>query len=307
MKVLLTGAGGFVGQVVIEKLVQNGHAVIATDQQLPTITDESILTIEGDLTSKGIIDRCFEHKPEAIIHLAALPGGAAESDPELSFAVNVEASLYLMRRASKLGKTRFVYASTIAVIGDNMPMDGVYDESALKPSLHYGIHKNMMEVALEGLSRRGDIDGIGLRLPGILARPPGPSGLKSAFLSELFYAVENGQPITLPMSRDSTIWAMSVDQCAENFVHAISIDLSQIGEKRTLTLPAIYCTLQGLSETILAHKLQSPNLISYEPDERLQAIFGSHPELHARASEALGFNHDGTLAKLVENIYSRIG
>ena len=306
MKVLLTGAGGFVGRVVTKKLVERGHSVIATDQRLPAMTNESVITIQGDLTSNDIIDRCIQHKPEAVIHLAALPGGASESDPYLSFAVNVEASLNLMMKASQLGAIRFVYASTIAVIGEGMQKDGVDDKSPLKPSLHYGIHKNMMEVALEGLSQRGDIDGVGLRLPGILARPPGPSGLKTAFLSDLFYAIKNEQSISLPMNSDSMIWNMSVDRCAENFLHALQFDTKQMEGKRTINLPAIVCTLGELTDAALAFKNQSASLIRYEPDENIQAKFGNFPMLHATSAEALGFINDDTLKDMVSRIYSRI-
>ena len=80
-----------------------------------------------------------------------------------------------------------VYASSVAVYGGDLP-ERMNEAAELHPELSYGTHKAMVESAVSDLARRGDVDGRVLRLPGIVARPREPNGLRSAFMSDLMRA-----------------------------------------------------------------------------------------------------------------------
>src|SRR4029077_280398 len=108
-----------------------------------------------------------------------------------------------------------VFASSVAVYG--APLPPVVDDATLpKPTLSYGAHKLIGEVLVADFSRRGWIDGISLRLPGIVARPPQPSGLLSAFMSDIFWKLAAGEPFTCPVSPQAVAWWMSVRCCVDN-------------------------------------------------------------------------------------------
>ena len=100
----------------------------------------------------------------------------------------------------------------------------VDDITPLRPQLVYGAHKAMTEQWLATLSRRGALDALSLRLPGIVARPPGPSGMKSAFMSDVFHALRVGKPFTSPVAADATMWLMSVETVVAALLHALTLD-----------------------------------------------------------------------------------
>jgi len=309
MSILITGAAGFVGRAVVDQLLARSEKVIALDRDTSALSPaDNLVLIEGELTDSACLDKCFEAKPEKVIHLAALPGGAAEADPVGSFNTNVAATVDLMHRTAGLGGVpRFVFSSTIAVFGDPLPEGGVDDNTPLKPKLFYGMHKQMAEIALGTLSRRGMIDGLGLRLPGIVARPSGASGMKSAFMSDIFHAIKSGAPYEIPVSERAQLWLMSVQQCAENLVKALSISADALPESRIMTLPAIRAGMKEMEMAIANHCGIAPNNISYKPDAQLEAAFGCHPALSAEAAEAAGLCADGDLSSLVNNVFENLG
>ncbi|MES2300836.1 MAG: NAD-dependent epimerase/dehydratase family protein, partial [Pseudomonadota bacterium] len=181
MRILVTGAAGFVGQALVASLRER-HAVVATDSAPDPFAAQQIRYVQGDLTDVAILDEACRDGVDALIHLATVPGGAAEQDPATAFAVNVAATAYLLDRVASGGtKPKVLFASSIAVLGDPLP-PLVDDCTPLRPRMVYGAHKAMIEQWIATLTRRGTIDGLSLRFPGVVARPKGPSGLKSAFM-----------------------------------------------------------------------------------------------------------------------------
>jgi nucleoside-diphosphate-sugar epimerase len=294
MRVIVTGAAGFVGRSLVARLRQN-HDVVATDRRLPPNIDG----IAGDLSEPGFAERLVAGGCQALIHLATIPGGAAEQDPDLAWRVNVDATRRLVDAVVAGGPgARFVYASSIAVFGEPLPT-AIDDESEIAPRLLYGGHKAVAESWLATQSRRGALDAISLRLPGIVARPRDGAGLKSAFMSDLFHSIAAGEPFTLPVSGAATVWLMSVRCCARNLAHGILAE-GQMPDSRALTLPAIRTTMAELVASIGRHTGRVPQ-IDYAPDEALEAAFGRLPLLTTRVADALGFVHDGDLDTLVAN------
>ena len=165
----------------------------------------------------------------------------------------------------------------------------------------FGAHKAMMEHAVALFTNRGLIEGVTLRLPGILARPKGPSGMKSAFMSNLFHALKAGEPFTCPVSASGTIWAQSVARCADNFLHALSVDQGLLPPNYAVTLPALRITMGELANEIARAVGVSSNLVSYAPDSGLEIAFAAQPPLATPAAEHAGFAHDGSIAALVAN------
>lgn len=290
MKILVTGAGGFIGRAVVRHLSPL-HEVVAVDRSLAGLPG-----IEGDLRDASVQQRILDSHCAAILHLATIPGGAAEQDPALAWDVNVDATHALIEAATRSVRApHFVFASSIAVFGDPLPPQ-IDDDTPAAPQMLYGAHKSMMETWIDNQTRRGALRGLSLRLPGIVARPRGPSGMKSAFLSELFHALKAHEPITLPVSPLATTLLMSVQRVAANFAHTLSC--GAIGH---LNLPALHVTMSDLVAAVAAVTGTSTARVSWEPDAALEAQFGALPPLSARRAEAFGFAHDGDLEGLVRS------
>ncbi len=307
MAVVVTGAGGFVGRALVKRLIERGDTVVALDSIADHIP-AGARVVAGDIADPVVRAEAFRDGCAALVHLATVPGGAAEADPAASRRINIDA-MYDLLDAAKTGgnKPRVVYASSIAVFGDPLPAEGVDDTTPLAPKMVYGGHKAMMEVAVSMMHHRGEIEGVSVRLPGILARPKGPSGMKSAFMSDLFHALRAGEPFVCPVSESATIWAQSVTQCATNLVHALDMDASRMPVTRAVTLPAQCINMGALAAEIARQTASSAALVSYQPNAALEAAFGSHPPLATPAAERCGFAHDGDLATLVTNALDAIG
>lgn len=296
-QVLVTGAGGFVGQALVPALA-NRYRVIAVDRAgmdfaaLPRVT-----ALPGDLDDQRLIAAATAQPLDAVVHLATIAGGATEANPALAARINVAASMALIDAASARGDCpRVLFASSIAVFGDPLPTH-VDDDTPLAPVLRYGAHKAMVEEWIATMTRRGAIRGLSLRLPGIVARPLAPSGMKSAFLSNLFHALKAGEPITLPVSAEATCWLLSRRTLIDQIDRALEF-LHDPADAR-LTLPALRVRMGDLIEEVIRQTGSNRALVSHMPVLAIEAAFGSQPPLSTPRADALGLRHDGSLAALV--------
>jgi nucleoside-diphosphate-sugar epimerase len=298
MTIVITGAGGFVGRQIVARLLARGDSVVAIDSQAAGIP-AGARVVAGNLADPAVRAAALAQGCDAVVHLATVPGGAAEADPTASRRINIDAMYELLLEAAEVGqRPRFVYASSIAVFGDPLPPH-VDDATPLAPKMIYAGHKAMMEHAVAMFSHRGLIDGVTVRLPGILARPQGPSGMKSAFMSNLFHALRAGQHFTCPTSATATIWAESLPCCVDNFMHALTLDSALLPPGRAVTLPALRLSMGELSAQVAQACHVPAELVDFAPDAALEAAFGAQPPLSTTAALAAGFANDGDAATLV--------
>lgn len=123
-QVLVTGGGGYLGSVLCLELLRAGQKVMVLDNLtfggqalLPMLSHEDFRFVPGDIRDPEAITRGLEGAT-AIVHLAAIVGDpACAAAPDLAVAVNREASLALLARASTAGVTRLVFASTCSNYG----------------------------------------------------------------------------------------------------------------------------------------------------------------------------------------------
>ncbi|MCO6187580.1 NAD-dependent epimerase/dehydratase family protein [Rhizobium sp. L1K21] len=301
MKVVVVGAGGFIGQTVSKQLAGMGQPkkitlVDAVDFSAPD--DQRIEKHIGDLADSRMRRRFLDGADKVIV-LAAILGGAAEANYALARKVNVDATLDLFEEIKQLNSgARVVFASTIAVYSKPMP-DPVTDAAPFGPTMVYGAQKLMMEVALSNFSAKGWLDGISLRPSGVMARDGVDAGLKTAFMSRLFWAVRRGEDISLPVRPDSRTWLTSVETVAHNFVHGAF--LPEVGPQKALTLPALSLTFGELAEALRRRFPESKSRVTFDPDSEIVSLFGSYPGLVTETADRLGFKRDANADELIQN------
>lgn len=307
MKVLVTGADGFIGRFLVGRLLHTEveglrpvtRLTLLDRASAATTQDARVTAIPGDLTDAAVLSRAFAGGVDCVFHLASIPGGAAEQDFQLGLDVNLEGMVALLEAARTAGsRPRFVYASTIGVYG--VPMPDLIDEDTLpEPSMSYGAHKYIGEVLVSDYTRKGYLDGVTLRLPGIVARPSA-GGMLSAFMSEMIRKVTAGEPYTCPVSAQGKSWWMSRACVVDNLLRAAALPGEQIQQRRAWLLPVQHASMAEIVQALAnVHGPDRAGLVRYGENEPLEAQFARMPPLSCPTSVAAGFRHDGTLEALV--------
>lgn len=194
MKVLVTGANGFVGSWLCDKLQGQGHQVVRVTRNHPCANPSHNHIEIGDIDEKTDWSGALQGV-EVVIHTAARVHVLHESvtDPLSEFRhVNIDATVRLAEQAAEAGVRRFIFISTIGVLG-NYSKTPMNEERRPSPPNAYSASKKEAEVRLMQVADRKGIEVVILRPPLVY----GP-GVKANFL-RLMQAVDRGLP--LPFGR----------------------------------------------------------------------------------------------------------
>jgi D-erythronate 2-dehydrogenase len=307
VRVLVTGANGFIGKALVRRLLENGsigdQRITRLDLLDIRIDNElhgpGVRSFEGSICETETLDRALADFPKCIFHLACIPGGAAEANYDLSLAVNLKGTLQLLEALRKLRITPIVvFTSSIGVYGQLPEL--VTDDTPAMPTWTYGYHKLIGELLMADYARRGWVDSRIVRLPGIVVRPPANVGALSAFMSDIIRELAAGRPYCCPVSAGATAWWMSVECCVDNLLRAATIPASLIKADRRWMLPALRLSIGELVDELA--RLFGPQvykLVQYSPHADIEERFGRLPMLRVPRAEETGFKHDGSIAALV--------
>lgn len=306
--ILVTGAQGFVGQALVQRLLAEGldgrpvARLTALDLAFAAPpADSRVCQVAGSIADPALLREACAQPLDAVFHLASVPGGAAEKNYELGRGINLEATLGLLEALRDQPRPpRFVFASSVAVYGADLPQY-VDAQTQAAPGLTYGAHKLIGEILVADASRRGWVVGCSLRVPGVVARPGDGAGLISAYMSRLFWCLAAGEPITVPVGPHGTSWWISVGACVDNLLLAATLPAERLNPQRCYQMPAAWLSVAEVVDA-LAQRFgpQYRDLVRYAPDPQVERLFAAYPELDTHDAEALGFAHDGSAERLVE-------
>ena len=186
--VLVTGASGFLGRAVVERMVSGGHAVFGLDPVagqpagcravLDDVSDASRL--EHLLVSEGITH---------VVHCGGVSGPMVlADDPMRVIDVNVGGTLNLLRASLRAQVGTFLYCSSVSAVGDYYESEPIGDDYPLRPTTTYGASKTAMDMVLRGLWRRVPLDLCSLRFTGIY----GPGRQTSYVVDDIVAAAVTG-------------------------------------------------------------------------------------------------------------------
>ena len=306
MRILITGAAGMLGRKLTARLLADGTLAGRPIRQLilhdivPPEAAPPHLALTGDLGSSAAM--LVAHRPDMIFHLAGVVSGEAEANFDLGYAVNLDGTRALFDAIRLAGSApRVVYASTTAVFGGPFP-DEIPDDFVPTPQSSYGTQKLIGEALLSDYTRRGFLDGIGLRLPTICVRPGKANRAASSFFSGIIREPLNGLLASLPVARDWVHTMASPRAAVGFFLHAATLDSAPIGPRRNLTLPGVAVTvaeqIEALSRVAGADVVA---LIRDEPDPAVWAIVQTWPRRFAASrAKALGFQAETSFDQIVQ-------
>ena len=308
--ILILGAAGMLGRKLVERLAaQTGspHRLILQDivapESLAATLPPGTQFHASDIAEAGVADGLVAARPDIIVHLAAVVSGEAEADFEKGYRINLDGTRHLLEAIRHVGggyRPRFVFASSLAVFGAPLP-DVIPDDYALTPLTSYGTQKAICELLVADYSRRGFIDGIGIRLPTVCVRPGKPNKAASGFFSGIIREPLNGQVAVLPVPSDTRHWFASPRAAVGYLLHAATLDTAALGTRRMLTMPGIAASVAEQIEALRrAAGDAAVALIRDQPDPAVLAIVSTWPRAFdpARAL-ALGFTPDADFDEIV--------
>ena len=293
-KVLVIGAAGMIGRKLVPALAQE-------DLILHDVVPFEGASAVSDLSQPGEAEKLVAARPDLIFHLAAVVSGEAEADFDKGYRVNLEGTQRLFAAIRKASyRPRVVFTSSIAVFGAPFP-EAIDDEFLSAPLTSYGTQKAIGELLLADYSRRGFMDGIGIRLPTICVRPGKPNKAASGFFSGIIREPLAGEEAVLPVPETVRHWFASPRAAVGFLVHASQLKTEKLGARRSLNMPGVSATVAEQIEAL--RKVAGDKavaLIRRAPDATIDRIVAGWPRgFEARRARDLGFVAESSFEEIV--------
>ena len=288
MAILVTGACGFVGLNIVERLLAAGRAVGGLDRlPLPARAAQAFARLPGRLTLidgavlvPADLDRALAPPIDAVIHCAVITAGAdrEKSDPQGIVAVNVQGAVATLMAAARHGVPAFIYPSSISVYGRAAASGAVITEDGMgtDPITLYAMTKLASETMLTRLAALNGIRFAAARLASVYGPWEYATGVRDT-LSPMVQAMDLARTgVTAVLSASSVgdfVYARDVAAGlialadTPNFPRA----LYNLGSGRVTSAPA-FCTelatrVPGFSWR-MAQPEETPNVITYVDFDR---------------------------------------
>jgi nucleoside-diphosphate-sugar epimerase len=312
MHILVLGAAGMMGRKLLDRLARDGHLggrpIARVDlhdviePSAPAGAPFATRTFESDFAQPGEAERLVSERPDVIFHLAAIVSGEAEADFEKGDRINLDGTRFLFDAIRRVqGYTpRVVFTSSIAVFGAPFP-ETIGDEFFLTPLTSYGTQKAIGELLLADYTRRGFLDGVGIRLPTICVRPGRPNKAASGCFSSIIREPLNGEEAVLPVADDVRHAHASPRSAVGFLIRAATIDGAEIGPRRNLTMPSVSVTVAEQIEAL--RQLGGDRVVARirrEPDPVIQRIVAGWPRrFDAKRAKSLGFEAEASFDEII--------
>jgi UDP-glucose 4-epimerase len=199
LKILVTGAAGFIGSHVADAYVAGGHDVVVLDNQASRKkqnVNPKARVVEMDVTSPGIDGLFGSERFEMVNHHAAqVSVSASVADPQFDARVNIMGALNLLGASAKHGVRKFIFASsggTVYGATDKLPATEDLPFAAASP---YGVSKVATELYLRIFAEQRGLRYTALRYSNVYGPrqdPHGEAGVVAIFTEKMF---TGGRPV----------------------------------------------------------------------------------------------------------------
>lgn len=258
MKVLVTGAAGFIGSSLSERLLSAGHTVVGVDcfnqtynPQLKrwnlrtSLSKDGFSLAELDILNRDQLIALFElHRPDAVVHLAALAGVRPSIEqPALYQRVNVEGTTHVLDAARFVGVKHFIFGSSSSVYGERKSVPFSESDVVDHPVSPYAATKKAGELLCHTYHHLFDMDIDCLRFFTVYGARQRPEMAICKFAN----AMLDGRPITLfgdgSSARDYTFISDIVDGIERTLSNPDGYRVMNLGGEYTVTLSTLVATI----------------------------------------------------------------
>ncbi|MFJ6391077.1 D-erythronate dehydrogenase [Streptomyces sp. NPDC091972] len=324
MRVVVTGASGFLGRLLAGALARAGTFGGAPISRLVLVdrvpwpggsqgAGVPVQVVHGELPEH--LDAVFAEPVHVLFHLAAAVSAECEADFDLGMRANVDvtrAVLEAARTQSGAGGpvVRTLFASSVAVYGSHpaLPLPAAVSETTVPvPRSSYGAQKLMCEQLVADCTRRGFVDGRVARLMTVAVRPGRPNAAASGFLSGIVREPLAGLPAVCPVDPALRVALSSPRRTVEGILRVAEAERGTGPGRLEGPLPVNLPALTVSVADMLAALRQTAgdavaDLVTVAPDPAVEAIVGSWPAVldHRRAA-ALGLRPDADFLSVLRD------
>jgi UDP-glucuronate 4-epimerase len=304
-RILVTGAAGFIGSHLCDRLLERGHRVWGLDnfdnfyppetkrQNLaPALRHPAMRLVEGDIRDGVLLDGLLSDIPfDAVVHLAARPGVRPSiEDPNLCFDVNVTGTLSLLEAMRRWGPERLVFGSSSSVYGEREDAPFAEETAGDRPISPYATSKRTGEMLCYTHHHLYDLSVLCLRFFTVF----GPRQRPDLAIHKFARLMAAGEPLPLygdgSSSRDYTF----VDDVVEGIRlglgwleresrEAPAYDVVNVGRSDPVTLSELVRRLARALEIepLITHMPEQPGDVSLTcaSDRRVRELLGYAPEV----------------------------
>lgn len=299
MNVLVTGAAGFIGSYVAQRLAQRGDFVVGLDnlndyyppqekranvaEVLASLEPQGAFTfVEGDIRDANLLGRLYtESTFDVIVHLAAMAGVRASiNNPALYYDVNVGGTLQLLELAARKGIRHFVFASTSSVYGETKQIPFTEEDPCLQPISPYAASKRAAELLGFTYHRLYDLNFTALRFFTVYGPRNRPDMLAYKIVQSIYHGTEVPLYNKGQLSRDWTFVADVVEAVVAAVDRPLGYEVINIGRGH----PVLVAEFVNLVEQLAGGKANLKP--APKPDTDMDATFADI----TKARELLGYN-----------------
>ena len=300
MRVLVTGAAGFIGSHVCAALVSRGDEVVGLDNfddfystgvkraNIKLIADQAhFKLVEGDIRDAGMVAHCLDERTDAVIHLAARAGVRPSIEQPLLYQdVNVRGTMVLLERIKAFPRCRFLFASSSSVYGNRSDVPFRETDRVDDPISPYAATKKIGELIGHTYHHLYGFPVTCLRFFTVY----GPRQRPDLAIHKFARLMESGAPIPVfgdgSMERDFTYIDDIVDGVLRALDRCSGYHIYNLGESRPISVAKLIDLMQdalGRKAEIHRLPLQPGDVMrTYADVTRAQRELGFEPRTDIR-------------------------
>ena len=310
MAIFVTGAAGFLGQSLINTLLDQGKEVLGFDFSMPK---DEILSRwkgrvefrQGDIRDTKLIAELVEASgnSDPIIHLAGILTAGCDRDPQAAIGINMGGTGNVLEAALKNGKRGVVFASTIGVYGRGLPQP-VTEDKPLEPDGWYGLTKLSAEQIGLLYVRRYGLDFRAVRFAAVTGPNRVAVGSASLFTSLIPEKAAKGEPYAIEVTPDTSYPVIYIKDAVDAL-----LKLTTVPEAKS----RIYNIASGnvvVDKMVAYIKKTIPSAqLSYAPVDDIMAVVSGYKEWTIgceRAAKEIGWQPSYSVEKMVDDIIAQV-
>lgn len=312
-KILVTGAFGQIGIELTDKLrgIYGSENVIATGTHIKKIKFEH----DGpndllDVTKYEMVREIIEkHKPDTIMHLAAILSAKGEMKPSLLWDVNMNGLYNMLEISREKGIALFV-PSSIAAFGPDTPAVMTPQDTIQRPTTIYGVSKVAGELLCDYYHDKFGVDTRGVRFPGLISNRALPGGGTTDYAVHIYYAAVKEKKFVCDIDKDTKMDMMYMPDALDAIIKLMEADGEKLIHRNAFNIASMSFTPDELSASI---KRIIPDFeMIYEVNEMKQNIANSWPDSldDSAAREEWGhrpkYNIDEMSKSMIEEVRKKL-